>query len=953
MINSAIAVTGTCEKIGKGTGSLTVAARNETPRYRAATVRESVIWIYSQVPGSNFRASKFLKSERSAIAKFRACHRFCQAAFLIFLTVSLTFAAPNLEPPKLRLPDTVQPIRYALDLTIIPDRDTFQGAVDIAIDIRSAMPIIWLNASDLQIQDASFRPASGAESRAQVLSGGNDFAGFSFDHPVSGKGILHVSYQGKISRNSSAGLFQLKQADQWYVYSQFEPTDARRAFPCFDEPNLKVPWQLTLHVPKDNLAVSNAPEISHTDEPDGMKAVKFKESKPLPSYLVALAVGRFDIVDAGKVGKTPLRIITPRGKTANAKFAAESIPQLLKLLENYFGIPYPYEKLDSIAMPISNFAMENAGLITYGETLLLSKPEDDSIERQRQCAIVTAHEMAHQWFGDLVTTAWWDDIWLNEAFASWMENKIVAEWKPEWHMDVTGVNDRLYAMKKDSLVSTRKIRQPIESNDDIANAFDGITYQKGEAVIQMFETWIGEQKFRKGIQLYIKQHAWGAATAKEFEAAISSASGHDIAPAFDTFLNQAGVPEVSVSLDCGAKPALELSQKRLLPIGSQGTAKQSWQIPICVAYESDGALHRQCELLSDPRSRMVLSSAKTCPDWLEPNAGENGYYQIDYKNGLLDKVLANQGSHLSVAERVGVLGNVESLMKSGDLSPRTALALVPEFSRDPSREIVAAILDIAGIVKDNATPDDLRPKGAKFIREVFGSRASELGWIAKATDGRDTRLLRAQLVPFVARIGEQPDLASVADRLARKWLTDRSTVDPDMIGSLLQVAAQFGNNDLFDRLHEAALKETDQHLRQQIIAALGSFRDPEIARRALALTLTKEFDARESFFPLMFDPLAYPETRELPFQFIQQNIDKLLTLVPREVGEDFAAIFPFAGGAFCDATHRDQVQTFFADRVKSYTGGPRNLAQVLEEIDLCIAKREALAPELAAFLDHY
>ena len=274
--------------------------------------------------------------------------------------------------------------------------------------------------------------------------------------------------------------------------------------------------------------------------------------------------------------------------------------------------------------------------------------------------------------------------------------------------------------------------------------------KKGEAVIQMFETWIGKEKFRKGIKLYLKQHAWGVATAKDFEAGISSAAGLDIAPAFDTFLNQAGVPEVSVALDCSGKPALDVAQKRLLPIGSQGSTKQTWQIPICVAYESDGATHHQCEFLSDPRSRMVLKSAKSCPAWLEPNDGENGYYQADYKNGLLDKVLADQGAHLSLAERVGVLGNVESLVNSGDLSPRVALGLVPEFSRDPNREIAASVMGIAGIVKDNAVPDELREKGARFIREVFGARAAELGWIAKPDENRDARLLRQQLVPFVA-----------------------------------------------------------------------------------------------------------------------------------------------------------------------------------------------------------
>jgi alanyl aminopeptidase len=874
--------------------------------------------------------------------------------FTLFLGCSLAaVAAPTIDPPTLRLPDNIQPSHYAVDLTVVPDRDTFRGAVDIDIDIRTALPLIWLNAADLEMQEASFQPASGPAAKARVVDGGKDFAGLSFDHAVSGRGVLHVAYQGKISRNSSAGLFQMKEGDQWYVYSQFEPTDARRAFPCFDEPEFKVPWQLTLHVPKDDVAVANAPELSETDEPDGMKAVKFKESKPLPSYLVALAVGPFDIVDAGKVGKTPLRIITPRGKGGNAKFAVESIPQLLKLLEEYFGISYPYEKLDSIAMPISNFAMENAGLITYGESLLLSKSEDDTLNRQRECAIVTAHEMAHQWFGDLVTTAWWDDIWLNEAFASWMENKIVGQWKPDWHVDVTVVNDRLGAMREDSLVSTRKIRQPIESNDDIANAFDGITYQKGEAVIRMFEAWIGEDKFRKGIRQYLKQHAWGVATAKEFEAAISSAAGHNIAPAFDTFLNQAGVPEISVALDCTGKPVLQLSQKRLLPTGSQGSARQTWQIPVCVAYESGGSTHHQCELLSDPRSKMVLASAKSCPVWLEPNDGENGYYQVDYKNGLLDKVLAEQGSHLSLAERVGVLGNVESLVNSGDLSAQAALALVSEFSQDPNREIVSAATGIAGIVKDDAVPDQLREKGARFIREVFGKRALELGWTSKPDEGRDARLMRQQLVPFVAAVGEQRELIDGAELLARKWLSDRTAIVPDMIPDVLHVAAEFGNSELFDALHEAAVKERNQEQRERIIRALGAFRDPEIARRALALTLTKEFDARESFYALLFGPLVYPETRELPFQFVRQNIDTLLTVIPREVGEDYAAVLPSVGRAFCDASHRDAVRTFFQDRVKSFTGGPRILAQVLEEIDLCMAKRKALTPELEEFLQRY
>jgi alanyl aminopeptidase len=875
-----------------------------------------------------------------------------RAVVLFTCVLGCAQAAPTAEPPKLRLGSAARPSRYAVDLTIVPDHDTFRGVVDITIEIHAPSSAIWLNAAALQIQEASFRSESASQA-AQVIPGGNDFIGLAFDRPVSGRGVLHISYEGKISRNSSAGLFQMKDGDQWYVYSQFEPTDARRAFPCFDEPGFKVPWQLTLHVPQDNVALGNTPSLSETNEPNNMKAVKFKESKPLPSYLIALAVGRFDVVDAGKVGKTPLRIITPRGKAAEAKSAVEAIPQLLTLLEKYFGTPYPYEKLDSVVMPISNFAMENVGLITYGSTLLLAKPGEDNINRQREMAWVSAHEMAHQWFGDLVTTAWWNDIWLNEAFATWMERKIVGEWKPEWHADVTAVNSMIGAMRQDSLISARKIRQPIDSNDDIANAFDGITYEKGAAVIQMFETWIGREKFQKGIQLYLKQHANGNATATDFEAAISAASGRNIAPAFDSFLDQAGVPEVSVDLDCTSKPKLKIAQKRMLPIGSKGSTQQVWRIPVCVAYESGGSTHHQCEVLADPRSEMVLTEAKSCPSWILANDGETGYYQIGYNEALLEKTLSNEGSHLSLAERVGVLGNVDSLIGTGDISPRVALKLAADFSNDSNWQVVASSASIAGIVKGNDVPDELRAKGAQFVRQVFGKRATELGWTGKPGESEDTRLLRQRSVPFVAGVGEQKELIDEAAKLARGWLETRSGIPQEMVSPVLRVAAEFGNQELFDRFHQAVLKEKDQRQRGRLLSALGAFRDPKLSRAGLELILSSDFDPRESFFALLFGPLAYVETRDLPFQFVKQNIDKLLARLPREIGGDFAADFPFTAGAFCDASHRSDVQAFFQDRVQAYTGGPRNLSQVLEVIDLCIAQRKSLAPDLAAFLKAY
>ena len=354
-------------------------------------------------------------------------------AILIFAVAAL--AQPTAAPPSFRLGDAVVPVRQTLDLTIIPAEDEFSGVADIDLDVRQPQAVLWLNAADLTIQSATVR-LGGQTLEARPVAGGEDFAGFALAQPVpAGKAALHIVYRGKINTRSSSGIFKNKVGDSWYAYTQFESIDARRAFPCFDEPGFKIPWQVTLHVPSELMALSNTPSEAETGEPRGMKAVRFAATRPLPSYLVAFAVGPFEAVNAGTAGPTriPMRIITPRGMADQAKYAAEVTPQILNVLENYFGTPYPYSKLDSIAVPLFFGAMENPGLITYAEGDILSAPAKDTLDRQRGYASDAAHEMAHSWFGDLVTTAWWDDIWLNEAFATWMASKALERWQPGWH----------------------------------------------------------------------------------------------------------------------------------------------------------------------------------------------------------------------------------------------------------------------------------------------------------------------------------------------------------------------------------------------------------------------------------------------------------------------------------------------------------------------------------------
>jgi alanyl aminopeptidase len=583
---------------------------------------------------------------------------------------------------------------------------------------------------------------------------------------------------------------------------------------------------------------------------------------------------------------------------------------------------------------------------------MLRDPAQDSINRQRTYALVIAHEMAHQWFGDLVTTAWWNDIWLNEAFASWMDSKIMRQWKPEWNTVIDEQGTRLGAMGGDELISARKIRQPIESNDDIANAFDGITYSKGEAVIGMFENWMGEDAFRRGVQRYIRQYAWRNATAGDFLDAISS-EGRPVGRAFSTFLDQAGVPLVSVKLSCGAAggAALHLSQKRALPLGSAGSTQQTWQVPVCVRYGDGAATHRECTLLSDASMDWKLAEAKACPAWVEGNADGKGYYLTRYEGDLLDKLLSG-GGHVSPAERVAAMGDVDALTGMGEIKSADALALAVKFASDPVRQVVESSRDIISGINDNMVPKELRPNYDRLIDRTFGARAHELGWKAKAGEDAETRLLRSSIVPLVAQWGSDGSLAAEARRLAALWLTDRTALDADIAGWVLDVAARTGDETFYKQLLAGLARTQDRHQRDLILRAMGSFSDPRIARASMELVLKPDFDLREAA-GLLLGPGHYPETRYLPFEFVKANFDAIAAKIPAGSTFGFGDSLPFVGSNFCDERSAEELKAFFDPKVDRFAGTRRNLAQVLEGIRICTAYKAAQQDSVADFLKKY
>ncbi len=841
------------------------------------------------------------------------------------------------QPPKLRLDRSARPTRYALDLTIVPSEDEFSGSIEIQLELSKPNDLIWLNATELQIRSATLR--SGKDSiGGHSVPGNSDFIGIALDRPApAGPATLRLEYSGMLSRSNSNGLFKQKEGDDWYAFTHFEPIDARRAFPCFDEPDFKVAWQVTLRVPKDDVAVANGPATSETLDGRGLKTVRFAETRPLPSYLVAFAVGPFDLVDAGKtsISGAPIRIITPRGRGAEAQYAAQVTPRIIAALEDYFGSPYPYEKLDQIAVLQSGGAMENPGLVTYSQLLILTRPADQSLGQKRRYASVCAHELAHQWFGDLVTMKWWDDTWLNESFATWLGEKIVG---------------RLW------LISARKIHQPIDSKHDIANAFDQITYTKGGAVLATFENWVGEETFRRGVRRYLEDHAWGNATADDFLAAMNAESGRDMATPFSTFLDQPGVPIVSLSLKCepGKKPKLVLAQQRYLPLGSKGSTQQSWQIPICARYGTGASEARQCLLLTTASAEVPLQG-QSCPSWVMADSAD-GYYRVALERKLVANLWAKRAGQLSARDRLAFFSDVQAAVYSGKMPAADALALIPALVAGGDRHLIgsaAAFLAgeggsrarTASSIGDYLVPGSKRPNFVHYLQRTFGRKARELGWSARPGEGDETRLLRASLVGLVADLGEDASLLAEARKLTDRWLRDRSGIDPEMVDAVLRSAAAHGDDALFERFHQEARKETRLRERSYLLRAMSGFRDPHIVERALQIVLSGELDAREAT-ALLFGEHKDPGTQLLVYEFVRQNFDALAAKLPR----DTAARLPTVAVGLCDEARRDEMEHFFADRSTKHTGGPRILTQALEQLSLCSAYREAQQPSVAAFL---
>ena len=855
-------------------------------------------------------------------------------------------AAGDPTPPGLRLPAGFTPTRYRARLAIDPAQPGFTGAIEIEGELAAPTSLVWLHAEGLTFERA-VATAGGREIALDPLLH-DEVVGLRAARELpAGPVVLALDYRGSFEVHDSYGAFVQEAKGDRYVFTQMEPTGARRVFPSVDEPWSKVPWELTLDVPAGTTALGNAP-VAREEATDAGRRVVFAPSQPLPTYLVAFAVGPFDLVDAGTTpGGAPIRIATPRGRAGEAAWAAEVTPKLVAILEDWFGTPYPYEKLDSVAIPMTaGFSgMENAGLITYRETRILIDPADASEDARRAFVVLAAHEIAHHWFGDLVTPAWWDDLWLNEAFANWMEEKVMGLFSPAWGLRVPVVVERDRALHADGLITARRVRQPIESADDIATAFDRITYDKGAAVIRMFEAWIGADDFRDGVRAYLAKHAGGVATSADFLAAIDAASDLDVTAAFQTFLDQAGAPRLAAELRCEDRrkgPAvITLAQDRWLPRGSAPPAGEPvprWTIPVCVAHGAAKTRQVTCTVLDGLEQELTLEGK--CPTWFLPNADGKGYYRMGLSRDALDDLLGSGWKQLAPHERVLLAGDVRAAVIRGELALGAELDLVSRLVRDGSRHAIEMAVTIARDALDAAS-DASRPALVAWIEKTFGPRARKLGFLPDKGDGLDEELTRAALLPLVTQVGAEKKLLTRAVDLARDWRGLTGSVRRTVLGAALQTSGE-----VRAALRAAALAPTDAREARDVFDSLGALRDPEEAKAALEVLLDPEVDLKHGRH-LLHGLAADPRTQPVAEAFLREHLAELLPRMPEGGAADLVEVVT----ASCDAGKRADAEAWAKQHIEPLDGGLRTSAQALEQMDLCIARRAAMAPELDAWLE--
>jgi aminopeptidase N len=841
-----------------------------------------------------------------------------------------------------RLGSAAIPEHY--DIHLAPDfgAGTFTGRVAIKVRLTAPARSITLNAAEIEFQDATI--ANGATTQTATVTADAEQETIVLAVPnmiPAGAATIAINYRGRLN-DQLRGFYLSRGNGRDYAVTQLEATDARRAFPSFDEPSMKATFTVSATIDTRDTAISNGRMLSDTPGPaPGKHTLTFATTKRMSPYLVALAVGDWECI-AGSADGIPIRVCgTPNHKPEFA-FALESAEFALRYFNRYFSIKYPFEKLDIIAVPdFSAGAMENTGAIIFREQFLVVPVDGATVNQRKQAAQFIAHEIAHQWFGDLVTMAWWDDIWLNEGFATWMEFRPMREWKPEWHGELNEVRDTQRAMELDSFRATRPVRTQVATPGDINEVFDAIAYQKTGAIVRMVEGYVGPASFREGINAYLKKFAFGNATGEGFWTTMAAVTAKPVDRVLASFITQPSMPLVTVEARCdGGNTQLVLSQQ---PMSAAVPKSTLWEIPVCYKRERGGSSQPgACVLLSGSTQTARLDG---CSRWIFANVDSRGYYRTSYdaenQHALAEAASAGR---LTALEQTTLIADLWALVRVHEQNISSFLTLSSELASGQGGPAVATALRHLNYISEWLVDDTQRDAFQRWLRRTAQPLMNRLGWTPRPGETDEVQDLRSAVIFAMGNAGRDPDVLREARRLAGLHVTGDATLHPSIVDATLELAAIDGDAALYEQYLAHINAPSNAREKARYLAALSFFADPELQKRTFALAMSSDIRTQEApalIRSLMRRPAASARTWE--------SVKANWGTIERTFGV-FQGIPNVVGGIqhFCDLGMKEDVEGFFSTR--RIEGVERTLQQSLESIERCAALKSAQAANLSAFL---
>ncbi|MET0727062.1 MAG: M1 family metallopeptidase [Acidimicrobiales bacterium] len=842
-----------------------------------------------------------------------------------------------------RLPRHVAPSRYALTLTPDLEGATFEGAVDIEVAVASPTREVVLNAIELEIDEA-WVTVDGEQLDATVsLDEDTERATLALaDELDAGPAVVSLRFRGHLN-DKLRGFYRSTFTDQSGVErviatTQFEATDARRAFPCWDEPDLKAVFAITLVVDDGLVAVSNARQVGDEPASPEKREVRFADTMVMSTYLVAFIVGPLDATRVLDVAGTPMRVVHPPGKGHLTAFGLEVGDYSLRYLADYFDLPYPGDSMDLVAIPDFAFgAMENVGCVTFRETLLLADPEHATQGELQNVVDVIAHELAHMWFGNLVTMRWWNGIWLNEAFATFMELKVTDAFRPEWERWVSFGLARSTAFDTDALNSTRPIEYPVVSPEDAEGMFDVLTYEKGAAVVRMLEQYLGDDRFRDGIRHYMRAHQYGNTETTDLWDAIEEATGEPVRRIMDSWIFQGGHPILTVSTS-GDGRTLNIAQQRSTYLSSDSDAR--WSVPVQIRYgTADGSIVTARVLLEDAAIDVGLEAPVT---WLIANAEGHGFYRVNYDDAMRAALVAEASSRLSDVERYGLVDDTWVSVVGGHTAAVDFLELAAGFTveRDVSvwRRLLGG-LDQLDRLLDGAAREALQAQ----VRDLVGPALDDLGWDVREGDTDRDRELRGALIGALTALGADRDAQERVRELFARYRVKPETVEANVAAAVVRATAALATPEDLDALISGFRSSTTPQEELRFLYALADVRDPEQMAFVLDLAMTPEVRTQNAPF-LIGACIANRDNAALAWRFVREHWDLMNERFPSN------SIVRMLQGirTVSERVFAEDVASFLADH--PVPQGKQSLEQHLERMWVSVALREREQERLTAAL---